>query len=55
MQGSRARALPAVRTAGVGAAEAENLSEAELEQRVFGPAQPVAAPFVRSTAAGKIA
>jgi hypothetical protein len=33
----------AVRAAGIGAAEAENLSEAELEQRVFGPAQPVKA------------
>ena len=33
----------AVRAAGIGTAEAENLSEAEREQRVFGPAQPVKA------------
>jgi hypothetical protein len=33
----------AVRAAGIGAAGAKNLSEAELEQRVFGPAQAVKA------------
>lgn len=31
----------AVRAVSIGAAEAENLLEAEAEQRVFGPAQPV--------------
>jgi transposase len=39
--GAVSKYLRAVRAAGIGAAEAESLSEAELELRVFGPAQPV--------------
>jgi transposase len=39
--GAVSKYLRAVRAAGIGAAEAERLSEAELELRVFGPAQPV--------------
>jgi transcriptional regulator with XRE-family HTH domain len=39
--GAVSKYLRAVRAAGIGAAEAESLSEAELERRVFGPAVPV--------------
>src|SRR5688572_14881636 len=39
--GAVSKYLRAVRAAGIGAAEAESLSEAELELRVFGPAHPV--------------
>lgn len=38
--GAVSKYLRAVRGAGIGAAEAESLSESELEQRVFGPAPP---------------
>ncbi len=38
--GAVSKYLRAVRAAGIGAAEAEELSETELELRVFGPAQP---------------
>ncbi len=39
--GAVSKYLRAVRAAGIGATEAERLSETELELRVFGPAQPV--------------
>lgn len=39
--GAVSKYLRAVRAAGIGAAEAEGLSEAELQLRVFGPAAPV--------------
>lgn len=39
--GAVSKYLRAVRAAGIGVAEAESLSEVELEQRVFGPALPV--------------
>jgi len=38
--GAVSKYLRAVRTAGISAAEAENLPEHELEQRVFGPVSP---------------
>src|SRR3989440_5981933 len=38
--GAVSKYLRAVRGCGIGAAEAESLSESELEQRVFGPAPP---------------
>jgi hypothetical protein len=38
--GAVSKYLRAVRGCGIGAAEAESLSESELEQRVFGPASP---------------
>lgn len=37
--GAVSKYLQAVRAAGIGAAESESLSEAELELRVFGPAR----------------
>src|SRR5256885_11223969 len=38
--GTVSKYLRAVRGCGIGAAEAETLTESELEQRVFGPASP---------------
>ena len=41
--GAVSKYVKALRACGIGAAEAEGLSEAELEQRVFGAATPVKA------------